>query len=45
MNYIFVYKIAYNEKELILQKKLNIQKSNGIIISGAIGIGKNEVVQ
>jgi len=31
--------------EFILQKQLNIQKSNGIIINGAIGVGKNEVVQ
>jgi len=37
--------LSYNEMELILQKQLNIQKSNGIIINGAIGVGKNEVVQ
>jgi len=28
-----------------LQKQLNIQKFNGIIINGAIGVGKNEVVK
>jgi transitional endoplasmic reticulum ATPase len=37
--------LSFNEMENNLQKQLNIQKFNGIIINGAIGVGKNEVVK
>jgi len=37
--------IAYDEMENELQKQLNIQKCNGIIINGVIGVGKHEVVE
>ncbi|ORX60122.1 AAA-domain-containing protein [Piromyces finnis] len=37
--------LSYNEMESILQKQLNIQKCNGIIINGVIGVGKHEIVQ
>ncbi|OUM60418.1 hypothetical protein PIROE2DRAFT_13803 [Piromyces sp. E2] len=37
--------LSYDEIENKLQKQLNIQKCNGIIINGVIGVGKHEVVQ